>query len=83
MMEKIFAKRSMTDIEQLMVTMLEQINVPHHSQFFIKHNDDGDFINIHFNRSNYDELEKKFKDFVKDTILLSSSLSLYNIHYKH
>ena len=40
MMEKIFAKRSMTDIEQLMVTMLEQINVPHHSQFFIKHNDD-------------------------------------------
>jgi very-short-patch-repair endonuclease len=40
MMEKIFAKRSMTDIEQLVVTMLEQINVPYHSQFFIKHNDD-------------------------------------------
>lgn len=40
MMEKIFAKRSMTDIEQLVVTMLEQINVPHHSQFFITHEDD-------------------------------------------
>ena len=40
MMEKIFAKRSMTDIQQLVVTMLEQINVPYHSQFFIKHNDD-------------------------------------------
>lgn len=41
MMEKIFAKRSMTDIEQVMVTMLEQLNIPHHSQFFIKHNDDA------------------------------------------
>ena len=30
---------------------------------FIKHNDESDFINIHFNRLNYDELEKKFKDF--------------------
>jgi very-short-patch-repair endonuclease len=40
MMEKIFAKRSMTDIEQLMMTMLEQTNIPYHSQFFIKHNDD-------------------------------------------
>jgi len=29
---------------------------------FIKHNDESDFINIHFNRLNYDELEKKFKD---------------------
>lgn len=37
MMEKIFAKRSMTDIEQLMVAMLEQINVPYYSQFFITH----------------------------------------------
>ena len=40
MMEKIFAKRSMTDIEQLMMTMLEQTNIPYHSQFFINHNSD-------------------------------------------
>lgn len=38
MMEKIFAKRSMTDIEQLVTFMLEQINVPYHSQFFLAHN---------------------------------------------
>jgi very-short-patch-repair endonuclease len=37
MMEKIFAKRSMTDIEQIVTLMLEQINVPYHSQFFITH----------------------------------------------
>lgn len=39
MMEKIFAKRSMTDIEQVMVTMLEQLNISYHSQFFITHED--------------------------------------------
>ena len=33
---------------------------------FIKHNDESDFINIHFNRLNYDELEKKFKDFYEN-----------------
>lgn len=40
MMEKIFAGRSMTDIEQLMATMLDQVNISYHSQFFIKYNDD-------------------------------------------
>jgi len=40
MMEKIFAKRSMTDIEQIVTTMLEQINVEYHSQFFITHNEE-------------------------------------------
>lgn len=28
---------------------------------FLKHNDKNDFVNIHFNRSNYAELEKKFE----------------------
>jgi very-short-patch-repair endonuclease len=37
MVKKIFAKRSMTDIEQIVTLMLEQINVPYHSQFFITH----------------------------------------------
>jgi very-short-patch-repair endonuclease len=40
MMEKIFAKRSMTDIEKLMMNMLDQVNISYHSQVFIKHNDD-------------------------------------------
>jgi hypothetical protein len=29
---------------------------------FIKHNDENDFINIHFNRNNYLELEKEFEN---------------------
>jgi very-short-patch-repair endonuclease len=37
MMEKIFAKRSMTDIEQLVALMLDQVNIPYHAQFFIVH----------------------------------------------
>jgi very-short-patch-repair endonuclease len=40
MMEKIFAKRSMTDIEQIVSTMLEQISIEYHSQFFITHNEE-------------------------------------------
>ncbi len=39
MMEKIFEKRSMTDIERAMVAMLEQLNIPYYSQFFITHED--------------------------------------------
>jgi len=40
MLEKIFAKRSATDIEILMAEMLEQIGVEYHSQFFINHGKD-------------------------------------------
>lgn len=37
MVEKIFEKRSITDIERLLATMLEQTNIPYHTQFFITH----------------------------------------------
>jgi very-short-patch-repair endonuclease len=40
MMEKIFAKRSMTDIEQRMASMLDMLQIEYHSQFFIS--SDGD-----------------------------------------
>jgi very-short-patch-repair endonuclease len=40
MVKKIFTKRSMTDIEQLVVRMLDQLNIPYHSQFFITDNGD-------------------------------------------
>jgi very-short-patch-repair endonuclease len=40
MMEKIFAKRSMTDIEQLVALMLDQVNIPYYSQFFIVHDEE-------------------------------------------
>jgi very-short-patch-repair endonuclease len=38
MMEKIFAKRSMTDIEQIVADILTQTNIPYHPQFFITDN---------------------------------------------
>jgi very-short-patch-repair endonuclease len=40
MLEKIFAKRSMTDIEQMMALMLDQIDVKYYSQFFLVHEAD-------------------------------------------
>lgn len=40
MMEKIFAKRSMTDIEQIVADMLDAIGVEYHPQFFLTHDDD-------------------------------------------
>lgn len=46
MMEKIFAKRSMTDIEKLMMNMLDQVNISYHLQFFITH--DGDTYSYDF-----------------------------------
>jgi very-short-patch-repair endonuclease len=35
MLGKVFAKRSMTDIEQIMAEMLDMLNLEYHSQFFI------------------------------------------------
>lgn len=35
MMERIFKERSMTDIEQIIASMLDQANIEYHSQFFI------------------------------------------------
>ena len=40
MLNKIFAKRSMTDIEQKMASMLDVLNIEYRSQFFIKNNTD-------------------------------------------
>lgn len=40
MVKKIFAKRSLTDIEKLFMKMLEQTNTPYHHQFFITENDE-------------------------------------------
>ena len=40
MLNKIFAKRSMTDIEQKMASMLDVLNIEYYSQFFITNNTD-------------------------------------------
>jgi len=40
MLSKIFAKRSMTDIEQKIVEILNVLNLEYHSQFFITHEGD-------------------------------------------
>lgn len=37
MLEKIFAKRSLTNIEQLMMEILDQLKIDYYSQFFITH----------------------------------------------
>jgi very-short-patch-repair endonuclease len=39
MLGKIFAKRSATDIEQKMMSILDQLNIEYYAQFFIAHED--------------------------------------------
>lgn len=51
MLDKIFAKRSMTDIEQKMMDMLDMLKIEYHSQFFISV--DGNTVSYDFKLKEY------------------------------
>lgn len=51
MLSKVFAKRSMTDIEQKLANMLDMLNIEYHNQFFISV--DGDTVSYDFKLKEY------------------------------